>query len=285
MRHSPLFKKLSRLSERPAPFSTYTADVLWTDEHVSQEMLGYHLNPSVDLASRKQEFIDRSAAWMVERFDLAQGAAVLDLGCGPGLYTSRLAAAGAHVTGVDFSKGSLEHARSEAARLDLEIDYVQADYLRYETSAKFDLVSLIFCDFCALSQDRRAALLHRVRGLLKSRGALFMDVCSLAAFGRWKESTAFGRRFMSGFWSESDYFGFRISFKYEAERVTLDKYVVVEPARTWEVYNWLQYFDVESLECELRSAGFRIEEVYSDVAGATYDERADQFAVVAVEGQ
>jgi len=112
-----------------------------------------------------------------------------------------------------------------------------------------------------------------------------MDVCSLAAFGRWKESTAFGRRFMSGFWSESDYFGFRISFKYEAERVTLDKYVVVEPARTWEVYNWLQYFDVESLECELRSAGFRIEEVYSDVAGATYDERADQFAVVAVEGQ
>lgn len=285
MRHSPLFKELSRLNERPVPFSMYTADVLWTDEHVSQKMLEYHLNPGVDLASRRHDFIDRSAAWMVERFGLDRGAAVVDLGCGPGLYTSRLAAAGADVTGVDFSKGSLEHARSEAARLDLDIDYAQADYLRYETDARFDLVSLIFCDFCALSPDRRAALLDRVRGLLKPRGALFMDVCSLAAFDRWKESTAFGRRFMSGFWSDSDYFGFRISFKYEAESVTLDKYVVVEPPRTWEVYNWLQYFGVESLEYELRSAGFRMEEVYSDVAGAAYDERADQFAVVAVEGQ
>ncbi len=285
MRRSTLFAELTSAFERPAPFSTYTADVLWTDEHISRQMLGYHLNPSVDLASRRHDFIDRSAAWMARRFDLANGMRVLDLGCGPGLYTSRMASAGARVTGVDFSRHSLDHARAEAEKLGLDIEYVQADYLGYETDESFDLVTLIFCDFCALSRDRRSSLLDRILGLLSPRGALLMDVCSLAAFGSWKESTAFGHRFMDGFWSESDYFGFRISFKYEPERVTLDKYVVVEPRRSREVFNWLQYFGTDALEGELRSAGFRVAETYADVAGAPYDERADQFAVVAVEGR
>lgn len=36
--------------------------------------------------------------------------AVLDLSCGPGLYTSRFARARLQVTGVDFSRSTIDYA-------------------------------------------------------------------------------------------------------------------------------------------------------------------------------
>jgi SAM-dependent methyltransferase len=278
---SLLFEELRRAALRPQPFATYTADTLWTDEHISSKMLEYHLNPDVGLASRKAAFIDASVEWICERFGLGDGTSVADFGCGPGLYASRFAERGSNVTGIDFSRRSIEYARGEAAKRGLPIEYVLADYLEFETEARFDLITMIFCDFCALSPRQRAALLARFRSFLKNDGSLLMDVSSLAAFGKWTESNAFGRRMMNGFWAPGDYYGFRASFKYERERVTLDKYTIVEPERRWEVYNWLQYFNIEALRSEFSDAGLSIVETYSDVAGRPYDAEEDQFAVVA----
>ena len=127
-----MYRELVEINHRPEPFEVFTAKELWTDEHTSAQMLEYHLNGDVDLSSRKTEFIERSAAWLVERFDLAAGKSVADFGCGPGLYTSRLAAAGAEVTGVDFSARSIEYAKAVAKREGLTIDYVLGDYLELD---------------------------------------------------------------------------------------------------------------------------------------------------------
>lgn len=278
-----LYEDLQRAASRPRPFEFYTADVLWTDEHISERMLEYHLNPDVGLASRRHDFIDRSAEWIARRFALGAGVSVADFGCGPGLYTSRLARSGAAVTGIDFSRRSVDHARAEAGRMGLDVDYVLADYLKFDTDARFDLTLMIFCDICALSPAQRAVLLGKFRRLMRPGGAVLLDVSSLAAFAKWKEIDVFERRMMNGFWSAADYVGFRFSFKYADERVTLDKYVIVERTRSWEVYNWLQYFSVETLRQEMEAAGLRIVEVLSDVAGNPYSESADQFAVVAME--
>jgi ubiquinone/menaquinone biosynthesis C-methylase UbiE len=43
-----------------------------------------------------------------------RGLEILDLGCGTGRHSIRMAAAGAHVTAVDFSAGMLEQAREKA---------------------------------------------------------------------------------------------------------------------------------------------------------------------------
>ena len=60
----------------------------------------------------------------------------------------------------------------------------------------------------------------------------------------------------------------------------LDKYTIVESQRTWEVYNWLQYFTVETLAQEFNAAGLEIEGVFSNVAGEPFDAEALEFAVV-----
>jgi hypothetical protein len=62
--------------------------------------------------------------------------------------------------------------------------------------------------------------------------------------------------------------------------VVLDKYTIVEAERTRTVYNWLQYFSSESLQCEFEKAGFAQHELHGNVAGAPFNEGASEFAIV-----
>jgi 2-polyprenyl-3-methyl-5-hydroxy-6-metoxy-1,4-benzoquinol methylase len=86
------------------------------------------------------------------------GKAVCDLGCGPGLYASRLAQRGARVTGLDFSALSIEYGRTAARDKNLALDFEVADYLKDELPGDQDLVLLIYADLCALSPERRQTL-------------------------------------------------------------------------------------------------------------------------------
>ena len=62
-----------------------------------------------------------------------------------------------------------------------------------------------------------------------------------------------------------DYFGFAKTMKYEEEKVCLDKYTIVESAKRWQVYNWLQYFSLAAVIREFSESGFEITDYYSDV--------------------
>ena len=276
-----MFHHLSDINARPKPFEFYTASDLWTDPHTSEQMLKYHLNEAIDVASRRAEFIDRSVAWIASHFQLGEGRSVIDFGCGPGLYTNRLARTGANVTGVDFSERSLRHAKDVAAKERLAVDYVQSNYLEFETDRRFDLITMIMCDFCALSPEQRATMLKKFKTLLKPGGAVLLDVYSLAAFDKRTEQATYEENQLNGFWSPNKYYGFLNTFKYEREKVALDKYTIVEADRTRTVYNWLQYFDPESLASEFADCGLTVAERYADVAGSPFDPTAGEFAVVA----
>lgn len=275
------FKELERINERPEPFEFYTADDLWTDEHTSAQMLSYHLNEDVDLSSRKRVFIDKSAEWMVSCFNIGAGCRVVDFGCGPGLYTTRLARRQASVTGIDFSKRSIEYARGVAAGEGLNIRYVNENYLAFETEDRFDLIMMIMCDFCALSPRQRKTLLEKFCKLLDPDGSVLLDVYSLATFQQRKEEASYGPNLLDGFWSPAKYYGFLNTFKYDRDKVILDKYTIMESNRTRTVYNWLQCFTPDEIEREFRECGLRVEELYSDVAGAPYDRQSEEFAIVA----
>jgi len=277
-----MYDELEEIHRRPACFSQYTAAELWTDEHVSSKMLALHLDGAVDVSSRKTEFIDRSAAWIISRFGLGEGKAAADFGCGPGLYTTRLAASGAAVTGIDFSARSIEYARESARRQGLAIEHIQADYLTFESERRFDLITMIMCDYCALSPAQRREMLARFRRHLKQGGAVLLDVYSLSAFAAREEAAVCTRNAGDSFWSAGANYCFQNTFKYEAERVVLDKFSVIEETRTRTIYNWLQYFDRETLRAEMESAGLAVEEYLGDVAGGEYKPARSEFAAVAI---
>jgi SAM-dependent methyltransferase len=276
-----MFEELEKINERPEPFQYYTASDLWTDEHTSKQMLSFHLNEAIDVSSRNMKFIDRSVEWITSEFNIGGNTRIADFGCGPGLYATRLAKLGANVTGIDFSGGSIKYAKEVADREQLNISYVNQNYLEFETEERFDLVLMIMCDFCALSSTQRKKILSKFYRILKPCGSVLLDVYSLAAFEQKKEVAAYEVNQLNGFWSPNKYYGFINTFKYHEEKVVLDKYTIIESDRTRQVYNWLQHFTPQDLEREFLAAGFSIKGLYSDVAGTPYDRKSGEFAVIA----
>ncbi len=275
-----MFEDLAALNERPAPFSVYTADILWTDPHISARMLDFHLNAEGDLASRRAASIEGIVDWMDRRFGF-EGKAVCDLGCGPGLYAALMARRGAWVTGMDFSPRSIEYALGTAREAGLSLTYKMADYLKDDLPPEQDFVCLIYGDLCVLSPEQRQVLYNQVPRSLKPGGRFVFDVFSVAQFRQRKEDASYGRRLMDGFWAPGDYFGFLTIFLYGGQKLALDRYLIVEPNRCREVFNWLQYFDPDIITAELTDNGFSVEQMVDVLSGEPMEPSADEFAIIA----
>lgn len=276
-----MFNKLNKINERPEPYQFYTADELWTNEHISKQMLKYHLNEDIDVSSRNKKFIERSSTWIISHFGVGNNTVIADFGCGPGLYTTKMAESGATVIGIDFSENSIKHAKQVAEQKNLEITYVNTNYLSFETTKTFDLITMIMCDFCALSPDQRKTMLLKFYSFLKKGGSVLLDVYSLNSFKQKEESSTYELNQLDNFWSPEDYYCFVNAFKYEEEKVSLDKYTIIEKSRTRVFYNWLKHFNRESLGKEFEENGFEVDNFYANVAGDPFDPNLTEFAISA----
>ena len=119
--------------------------------------------------------------------------------------------------------------------------------------------------------------------ILEPGGAVLLDVYSLTAFEERQESAIYELNQLNGFWSPNDYYGFQNTFKYDREKVVLDKYTIIEADRTRTIYNWLQYFSHNALKKEFEDCGFAVDNLYSDVAGSPFDPDSREFAIVAMK--
>jgi SAM-dependent methyltransferase len=271
---------LAHLAARPPRFAPHEAP-FWDDPHIARQMLAAHLDPTNDAASRRPETIDRTVAWLVAQLDLRPGQALLDLGCGPGLYCARFARRGLAVTGVDLSAVSLAHARRAARAQGLAIDYVQANYLELDAEAAFDVAVMIYFDFCVLPDADRDALLQRVRRALRPGGAFVFDVttprrqAALDGAERWAAREA-------GFWRPAPHLELTRTFVYPETATDLRQTVILEPDGRTVVYRiWNQAYTPESLATTLAAQGFGLGEVRADLAGTPYDPDGDALGAIA----
>ncbi len=63
--------------------------------------------------------------------------------------------------------------------------------------------------------------------------------------------------------------------------MTLDRYLIVQPNETWQIYNWTQHFTPVSIETELRNAGFQIDQMAGDLSGTPLEPESDLIGIVA----
>jgi len=73
------------------------------------------------LYDEKHSFVWRMAAGLLELLDARPGERVLDIGCGTGHLTAQVAAAGAHVIGIDRSSEMIRQARVAHPSLQFEV--------------------------------------------------------------------------------------------------------------------------------------------------------------------
>ncbi len=264
-----IMKSLNEL-DRQELFTTGAE--LWNDPHISLEMLKAHLAPDTDAASYKPDTIAAICRHLPAAMGLKEGAAVVDLGCGPGLYARELCAQGFSVIGIDRSVNSIDYARRLNAGL--QAAFVNDSYLKPFGKNSFDAAVMISKDYGVLPPDSRKALLFHIHSALKPGGYFALDVHSMNDFLRLQKSAApHWEAAQSGFWRPHAYLALSKTCFYPDQSVACDMHAVLDEEFT--VYRiWQTYYSPESIEKELQIGGFAVRAVWSNLKGDPLSEDA-----------
>ncbi|CAM3113689.1 class I SAM-dependent methyltransferase [Filibacter tadaridae] len=192
-----------------------------------------------------------------------EGKRILDIGCGTGLLSVKLAKRGADVTGIDLSTDMLAVARERATSLSLPIQFVQQPMQELEGFSGFD-VAVIAIDSLNYVLDRADVLatFKHVHKALSVGGSLVFDVHSLFKIDE---------IFMEGPFTFDNN---RIAYIWETDEGDVPHSVYSELAffvreesglyRRFDEIHTQRTFEVNSYVELLREAGFSIERIFAD---------------------
>ncbi len=252
-------------SEKPGLYEKGTS-FMWTDAYISKQVLQIHLNPDIDLGSRKLPTIKKTANWILDTASSEDPLHILDLGCGPGLYAELFADKGHHVTGVDISKTSIEYAQNSAKEKGLEIEYMNESYLENELpKEQFDLIVLIYTDLGVLLPEDRKQLLNKIYKALKPGGLFIFDVLNDKDLAN-KTTPKGWEAANGGFWESGPYLALSESHLYEEQKVILYQHLVSNDVDGLKVYRfWTHFFSVTDVRNMLLPYRFSTVSINTDV--------------------
>lgn len=265
--------------KKPTIFE-YTDVQFWNDPHISKQMLKAHLSPNHDLASRKPETILKTVNHLFETGTLKKGMRILDLGCGPGLYSELIQSMGVQVVGVDISENSIEYANERNIRLGLGIEYIQMDFFEMKYENEFDMVLQIYGEINTFSPRNRDHLLKLIYRALKKEGLFVFD--STTRYARNLENIDTNWYAAdSGFWSDEPHLVLEQNFDYPEESTWLDQSIVLDTNGLKVYRNWFNDHDLSSVKNVVENNGFLLEKYWGDLTGTPYTVDGKWIGVVA----
>ncbi|UWD47427.1 class I SAM-dependent methyltransferase [Clostridioides difficile] len=273
-----MLNKLCMYLERPEVYKESKVN-FWDDEYISKQLLKAHLDVDFEGASRSLDFINDSVDWIVKVASPDKYPNLIDLGCGPGLYAERFAQKGYKVTGIDFSKRSINYAQSRNEEKNLNITYLFQSYLNMNYNEEFDIATLIYCDYGALSTKNRSILMENIYKSLKPGGKLILDVFTVNKYNDFKEVRTWEINENGGFWSNKRYVCLQDNCKY-SDYNTLEQTLVITEENENVFYIWNKYFSKESFFAEVKGIGFKSIEVFNNVKGETYSDDSMTMCIV-----
>lgn len=119
---------------------------------------------------------DAEAELIWRLLDLQPGMRVLDLACGHGRIANRLAVRGCEVTGIDATPLFLDHARRDAARRDVTVDYVTGDMRSLPWKNHFDRVVNWFTAYGYFDDAGNQQVLAEIGEALAPGGIVAFDL-------------------------------------------------------------------------------------------------------------
>jgi 2-polyprenyl-3-methyl-5-hydroxy-6-metoxy-1,4-benzoquinol methylase len=242
---------------------------MWTDDHISKQLLKIHLNPEIEAASRMPQSINSTTDFIANFCD-REKMKILDLGCGPGLYAEKFAMMGHHVTGVDFSRNSTAYAKTQAKQKNMNIKYECRNYLLIDFKNEFDLIILIYTDFGVLLPSERNSLLEKVKLALKPEGTFIFDVINDKHISEKFQETRTWTYENSGFWKPYPYLELINGFHYAGSGVFLKQHTIFSASSKINNYRfWIHYFDDYTLTVMLSEKGFHHTECFENILPAT----------------
>jgi SAM-dependent methyltransferase len=146
----------------------------WWETFFDENFTRLGLEPIEPSRTRKE------TDFIIDALHLDPGSKVLDLGCGVGRHSLELARRGfKHVTGLDFSKPSLERAMGQAGREGLPVRFIEGDMRSIPFEGELDAVLSFFTSFGYFDDpkdDERT--IGAVARALKKGGRFLLEVAN-----------------------------------------------------------------------------------------------------------
>ncbi|MCL2593792.1 MAG: methyltransferase domain-containing protein, partial [Defluviitaleaceae bacterium] len=274
-----MFTQLKTMMNKPALYEKGTKE-LWTDEHISKGMLEAHLNPNWDAATRNHETVREISKWIGSVAPSEKYHDLLDLGCGPGIYTEEFYKLGYQVSGIDFSERSINYALCSAQEKNFPITYYHQNFLTLDLKEQFDLVTLIYYDFCTLSTEDRATTLKNIYTALRTGGLLIVEVHTPQHFAGQKEYKDWEYAEKSFFCAEP-HLCLNSFYRYDEQNTILHQHIIVTEQNIESVNIWHHTFTKDEFSHDLGIAGFKIKDLYGSIIGAEYHDNGKEMCFIA----
>jgi 2-polyprenyl-3-methyl-5-hydroxy-6-metoxy-1,4-benzoquinol methylase len=245
-------------------------------------MLDQHLSQKHDSASRRFEIINKQVEWIHNQVLKRVPTRVLDLGCGPGFYTNRLARLGHRCVGIDFSPASIEYAREQVEETGLECTYIHEDLRTAEFGDGYGLVMSIFGEFNVFRTEEAKALLQKAWSALVPKGLLLLEphtIETVVKIGKEPSSWYAAER---GLFSEEPHLCLQENFWNREKKAAIQRYYVINAATgevarhsaTTQAYTNEEYLSVLAL------SGFRKAVFYPSLGGNPADPEGDLIGIL-----
>ncbi len=258
----------------------------WDAPDFSQRMLNEHLSQEHDLASRRFEIIDKHVNWIHNQVLKGNPTRILDLGCGPGLYTNRLARLGHSCVGIDFSPASIAYAREQAEETGLECTYIHQDIRTAGYGDEYGLVMSIYGEFNVFRPREARGILEKACRALASNGFLLLEPHTFDAVAKIGERSSSWYSAVKGLFSEKLHLCLEESFWDAEHNVTIQRYYIVD-AMSGEVTRYsssMQAYTDEEYRSLLAECGFGEAMFYSSLGGSGSDSEGYLMAILSQKG-
>ena len=201
-----------------------------------------------------------------QRLELEPGMEVLDLACGHGRITNRLAQRGCLMTGLDSSEFFLQLARQDAQDREVSVEYVHGDMRDLPWSGRFDRIINWFSAFGYFDDEENQRVLAQAAAALKPGGRLAIETLSFAYLLRHFSQSSVVQR-------GDDFMIDQHRLDLLTSRVFTER-TIVRDGRTRRVPFFVRLFTYTELRERLLAAGFTQVSGYgADQAPLTLDSR------------
>jgi len=279
--------RIYRRPEKPTAWEN-GGNLPWNDPDFSKRMLREHLDESHGAASRRSAERTQQIDWLWEKLKLAPGSRVLDLTCGPGLYSVALAQRGCRVTGVDFSPASIAHARELAAANGVAdaCTFIESDVRAFVPEAgAYDAALIIYGQLAVFSREDADALLAKVTTALRPGGRACVELLDQARID--KKSSTWWYTDDTGLWGDAPFLHLGERQWDDAAAMSLERFYVIHLATGDfdEVLLCDQSYAPDEMVAKMEQAGFAAAQIFPAWDGLALKDAQEWVVFVARTGE
>jgi SAM-dependent methyltransferase len=222
---------------------------------------------------KRMEATPGEVTQIISLLSLPANSSILDMACGIGRHSLDFARRGYDVTAVDIAEYYLNQLWEQSQKESLEIEIIKSDMREYFSQPSFDAALLMFTSLGYFTDPKdELKVVRNIYQALNPGGRLLIDQMG-------KEIVR--RIFQPRDWHEID------ATYWLEERIPDDdwdhltnRWIICKKGKIREYKFRLKLYSAPELSALLKQSGFKKIQIYGDLSGIPYDEKAKRLIII-----